>query len=120
MEEFLAFARHQFELSQPQDDGTPLLAHLQTASRTMGKLHPMLADAPALPLGCLSLWEHFLELHNSRGSTGWGAARITFRDMVDWQQMRKTQLNQWEIDCIRKADDAWLSDFAPKPKKDAQ
>lgn len=118
MEEFLAFARHQFELSQPQDDGTPLLAHLEVVERTTGKQHEMLANAPLLPASCAPLWSDFLELHGSRGSTGWGAARITFADMEAWQRIRGTQLTAWEIDCIRKADDLWLAEFAPKPKAD--
>lgn len=114
----MTFARHQFELSQPQDDGSPLLAHLEAAERTTGKMHPMLADAPSLPGGCEMLWADFLELHTSRGSTGWGPARITFADMKAWQELRGAHLQPWEINCIRRADDIWLADFAPKPKAD--
>ena len=71
-----------------------------------------------MPSGCAMLWADFLELHGSRGSTGFGAMRITFADLQAWQAIRGTQLNAWEIDCIRKADDIWLSEFAPKPKGD--
>jgi hypothetical protein len=113
----VAFARHQFELSQPQGDGTPLLAHLQAHSERTGKPHPMLADAPPLPVGCGQLWADFLELHGSRGSTGWGPARITFADLHAWQQVNDVRLSAWEIACIRKADDLWLAEYAPKPKE---
>lgn len=112
----MTFARHQFELSQPQDDGQPTIAHIEAWERSTGKTHELLANAPALPGGCEALWAKFLELHGSRGSTGWGAARITFADLDAWQRIRRTQLSAWEIDRIRAADDMWLADFAPKPK----
>jgi hypothetical protein len=114
----LAFARHQFELSQPQDDGSPLVAHLQAAWRATGKMPQMLVDAPELPEGLQSLWAAFLELHDSRGSTGWGAARITFMDMDAWQRVTGGRLAPWQIDLIRRADNIWLAEFAPKPKAD--
>lgn len=112
----MTFARHQFELSAPQDDGSPLLAHLEAVERATGKPHQMLADAPPLPGGCETLWRDFLEMHHCRGSTGFGAMRITFTDMDAWQRLRSTMLKPWEIDLIRRTDDLWLSDFAPKPK----
>jgi hypothetical protein len=114
----LAFARHQFELSKPQEDGSPLAAHLDIIWKRTGKVPEMIANAPKLPVGCTQLWGDFLELHGSRGSTGLGSARITFVDLKAWQEIRGTQLQPWEVDCIRKADDLWLSEFAPKPKTD--
>jgi hypothetical protein len=116
----MAFARHQFELSKPQEDGTPLLIHLQRVWENTGSPPAMLRDAPALPAGCKQLWEDFLELHGSRGSTGWGAARITFADLHAWQQVNGVRLSPWEIGCIRKADDLWLAEFQPKPKEPKQ
>lgn len=115
----MTFARAQFELSQPQEDGSPLLAHLQAAWRASGKMPAMLANAPTMPEGCETLWRNFLELHDSRGSTGWGAARVTFADMDSWQRVRGTTLRPWEVECIRKADNLWLSEFAPRPKASA-
>lgn len=116
----MAFARHQFELSQPQDDGQPLIAHLQAAQERTGKPHSIIANGPPLPPGCGQLWRDFLELHGSRGSSGFGVRRVTFADLHAWQQVNQTQLSAWEIDCIRKADDLWLSEFAPKPKDAAK
>ena len=112
----MAFARHQFELSKPQEDGTPLLVHLQVMEEKTGRVHPMIEDAPPLPVGCGQLWSDFLELHGSRGSTGWGPQRITFADLRAWQEVRRVRLQPWEIDCIRRVDDIWLGEFAPKPE----
>lgn len=111
----MTFARHQFELSQPQEDGTPLIVHLQAVADKTGEPHPMVANAPPMPSGCSQLWQDFLDLHGSRGSTGFGAQRITFADLHAWQQVNGVKLSAWEIGCIRKADSLWLSEFAPKP-----
>jgi hypothetical protein len=113
----MAFARHQFELSQPQDDGLALIEHLRSVERQTGKVHPLVANGPTMPRGCSQLWVDFLELHGSRGSTGFGAARITFTDLKAWQDVRGVRLDAWEIDAIRKVDSLWLSDYAPKPKE---
>lgn len=112
----MTFARHQFELSQPQDDGRPLIDHLRFVEKKTGKVHDLIANGPAMPRGCSQLWSDFLELHGSRGSTGFGAARITFADLKAWQDVRGVRLDAWEIDAIRKVDSMWLSDFAPKPE----
>ena len=111
------FARHQFELSKLQEDGQTLLSHLKAAEQRTGKVPAMIANAPPMPRGCAQLWADFNELHGSRGSTGFGFARITFADLKAWQEVRGVRLTPWEIDQIRKADDLWLSEYAPRPKE---
>jgi hypothetical protein len=113
----MAFVRHQFELSKPQDDGKPLIVHLQLVSEKMGRPHPMLVGGPELPDGLQSLWATFLELHESRGSTGWGPQRITFLDLFARGAITGHKLAPREVDLIRKADNLWLAEFAPKPKE---
>ncbi len=79
----------------------------------------MLADGPTLPDECDQLWADFLELHLDRGSTGFGPLRITLRDVEAWQRIRCTVLPQWQIDAIRKADEAYMRDWADRqPKAD--
>jgi hypothetical protein len=51
-----------------------------------------------MPTGCGQVWNDFLELHGSRGSTGWGPARITFVDMTAWQQVRGIGCRAWEVE----------------------
>jgi hypothetical protein len=112
----VTFARHSFELMQPQEDGATLLAHLEAVWEKSGEMPRQLADAPTLPPSCSSLWNDFLDLHSSRSNSGFGPSRITWRDIADWQRVRGVTLEAWEIDAIREADSMWLSDFAPKPK----
>lgn len=80
-----------------------------------GKLPKRLAEAPALPDGCEALWLDFADLHASRGSTGFGPARITFMDLHAWQQVNGRVLSGWQLEAIRRADNAYL-DSLPKPK----
>lgn len=82
-----------------------------------GRKHKMLADT-VLPRGLERLWGDFIDLHSSRGSTGMGAARITFADIDAWQRVTGTVLEPWEIDCIRKADDAFLTQQAREAKRE--
>lgn len=114
----MAFARRQFELSAPQEDGKPLIEHLRAVERQTGRVHSMILTAPDLPEGLQSLWAHFLALHESRGSTGWGPARISFADIDAFQRVTMTPLSPWEVGCIRSLDSMWVGEFAPKPKAD--
>lgn len=96
----------------------PLRAHLENYERQNGKVHPMLLDPPELPDGCEQLWDDFLSLHGDRGSNV-GPMRITSRDIVYWQHLNDARLAAWQVAAIRKADDAFLADWAerqPKPK----
>lgn len=115
----MAFARHQFELSEKQQDGATLRVHLEAVWEKTGEPPAMLRDAPPMPAGCSQLWNDFLELHSCRGSS-FGASRITFLDIAAWQSIRGVKLQPWEIDCIRRTDEMWLSEFQPTPEETVQ
>ena len=73
-----------------------------------GRQPAMLADAPAMPAGCATLWGNFLELSHCRGATQAGPLPITFLDMDAWQRVRRVALEPWEIEAIRRCDMAFL------------
>jgi hypothetical protein len=112
----LAFARHRFEISHRHEDGSTVLDHLLLVWEKTGHMPAKLRDAPVLPEGLTSLWRAFNELHESRGAA-FGFQRITFVDMEAWQRMTGAALEPWEVELIRKADNLWLAEFAPKPKE---
>ena len=95
-----------------------MLQHLQLIWEKSGVCPALIANAPKLPDGCDQLWHDFLELHDSRGSTGFGPMRITFSDLHAWQTMRGLRLQGWELDAIRRADNAWLKDYGERQKKE--
>lgn len=84
--------------------------------RQTGQMHPMLADAPVLPDDLRYLWANFLELHSSRGLTMAGPARIGFVDIDAWMRVRGVDLESWELDAIRRADDEYLAQSAKQRK----
>ncbi len=92
--------------------------HLASYRERNGKDHPMLADAPVFPAGLELLWSQFLDLHVSRGSTGFGPARITFVDIDAWQRVTGSRLEAWEIGAIRKADDAYMRTVSAEKSND--
>lgn len=111
-EGFEAFAKHHFELMTLQEDGKTLREHLESYERQSGRRHPILAEAPELPPGCGSLWGDFMSLHTTRGSNGFGPARISFSDIDAYQRIRRVTLEPWEIDAIRRADAAYIAHHA--------
>jgi hypothetical protein len=116
----MMFARHQFELSKPAPDGVPTREHLDLVFERTGEMPALLAEAPECPTSAAQTWADFLELHSSRGSTGFGLMQITWRDIADWQTVRGVSLSQWDVEQIRALDTMWLAEFAPKAKGEGE
>lgn len=89
-------------------EGMTLREHLETAWQASGVMPARLADAPALPEQCHSVWRAFVELHSSRGG-GMGPARITFSEMDAYQRTTGDALAPWEVQAIRAADSAYMA-----------
>lgn len=96
-----------------------MLEHLAAVWERTGTEPARLRDAPDLPVDMTWLWADFLQLHNSRGSTGYGPAPITFTDLAAWQSVTGLRLRPWQIDAIRRADNAFFASL-PKPKGKGQ
>jgi len=84
--------------------------------RMTGEAHDFMEDAPTLPRGLAPLWNDFIDLHSSRGVGMAGPARITFADIAAWQSVTGSPLEAWEVNAIRKADDAYLATVAKANK----
>lgn len=100
-------------------DGKPLREHLESIHRQTGVMPDALADAVTLPDGCEMLWRDFLALHGTRASTGFGPARIGYSDLDAYQRVQGCRLPAWQIEAIRRADNAYLAHYAEthRPKK---
>jgi hypothetical protein len=103
-------------LQEPEEDGAPLLDHLLAIERKTGKRPQILVDAPPLPVGCEDLWRIFNELHACRASNGFGPTRIGFVELDAYQRLKGVRLDTWEIECLQKADLAFLAHWKPKPQ----
>lgn len=81
--------------------------HLAIYEKQTGQVHPSLIGAPMVPEGCSHLWSDFMRLHQDR-SYVMGPLPISSRDILAWQELAGVRLSGWEIDCIRRADDAFF------------
>lgn len=74
-----------------------------------GKVHSTIANGPQLPVGCEMLWSDFAEMHGTRGNTGFGPAPISFVDIDAWQRVTGARLPAWQVEAIRRADNAYFA-----------
>jgi hypothetical protein len=50
------------------------------------------------------LWNAFVELHEGRGSNGYGSNPISWQDLAAWQSISGVTLTAWEVSVIRALD----------------
>jgi len=77
---------------------------------------PAKLEGPPFPFGAESIWRVFQELDASRGSTGFGPARITEQDIWYWAANRRQKLTPWQIGVIRSLDNAWITRYVATQK----
>lgn len=99
------------------EDGVPLIDHLRSVERQTGETPKMLLDGPKCPDECADLWLIFGELHACRGSNGFGPMRISYGDLDAYQRVTGTSLARWELEAIRLADRAYLTDWNERQPK---
>jgi hypothetical protein len=78
----------------------------------------MLVDAPPMPSGCEDVWRIFNELHACRGSSGFGPSRISFIEMDAYSRLKGIRLAPWEIECVQRADLAFINHWKPSKAED--
>lgn len=83
--------------------------HLASAWEKSGKEPARLASAAELPPLLDPLWSDFLQLHRARGSNGFSPSPISFADIDAWQRVTGFKLRPWQLECIRRADEAYLA-----------
>lgn len=88
--------------------------------RQTGKMPDQLANAPSLPDGLSALWLDFAQMHECRGSTGFGPMRISFADVQAFQAINRVRHEPWEIEAIRRADNAFLAQVAQRHAEESR
>lgn len=113
----MAFAQSEIILGERQGDGLPLREHLESAYRQTGIPHDLLVNAPELPVGTADLWADFLALHSTRGSGMGGQECITWPALDAYQRINGVRFEPWQIEALRRADNAYLANKAEKVAK---
>jgi hypothetical protein len=88
---------------------------LEAVARSTGEF-PAELELPAIPFGCLGLWNTFIELHNARQNTGLGMGALSLGDLVAWQALHRVELNPWEVETLQILDRVAVKAHAEKAK----
>ena len=73
-----------------------------------------LQDEPECPHMAQYLWNWFCELHGARSGNAEGVNPVSFRDILDWQEVTGHKLHQWEVRAVRALDQAYLKEEGKK------
>ena len=63
---------------------------------------------PPLPLACGGVWQVFLQLHQRRGSNGFGPLPLDEARLLAWCRLHSQRLTAWEVERIFALDDLWF------------
>lgn len=64
------------------------------------------------PDGSASAWSAFIDLHRCRGSSGFGPAALSYRDIDAWMRVTGERPLPWEVAAIVALDRAYLAHAA--------
>lgn len=70
-----------------------------------------------LPESMVFVWKYFIELSNSRTSSGFGINPISYADMHGYFSLIGYQPEEWEINTIKKLDSIMLDEFHKTQEK---
>lgn len=79
-----------------------------------------LDNAPPMPPLAAHLWEWWLELAETRTSSGFGPNPITRHDVHAWEADENRRLRSWERRLIFRIDALWRASVQPEPAKETK
>ena len=107
-------SRHFFGLLKPQPGGQGTIkANLEAAVRQGHKIAALIP--PEMNAEAERLWGYFLELHNARGSSGFGPLPISYTEIEAWTRLCNVPLEPWEVRAIRLTDAQAVATMMEKP-----
>jgi hypothetical protein len=77
-----------------------------------------LLDAPDCPPLALHVWGYFLDLNQTRGSSGFGPSRLTRQDIQAWEIDEGVSLDRWERNAIMKLDATYIAHCIADQKRE--
>ena len=104
-------------MSFVRKDKATLRDHLKIAAASSINAQLQLIP-PELSNLALDMVGLFFDVAANRGSTGFGPAPVSYRQILDWEELRRVELEQWQINMILKADRAYLSTYHELAAKD--
>lgn len=99
-------------------DGSTMRDHLMSVARQKRRRVAQL-DGPPIPFRLAHVWQWFLELHQARGSNGWGPNAISYGDLYAWSRLTLRLPRPAEIEALFAVDAAFLKIRAADARQDA-
>lgn len=81
---------------------------------------PVIVEGPELPCQLEYLWVWFHDISMGRGSTGFGPARLAWRDLQAWCEVTQQPLQAWEVEALMRLDIAYVAAEATRAEKQTQ
>jgi hypothetical protein len=73
-----------------------------------------------MPVSCYHLWKMFLDLNAARSSNGFGSNPLAYQEIYAYCQLYDIQLDEWELDVLRKFDNVVMEISAKQAEKERQ
>ena len=105
------FARFEFQMARPGEDGVSLRDKLKHVQDTTGTTPLPLQDAPECPFELEHIWKWFLELNGGRTSNGFGPNAVTFAEIHAWSILTGNTPSPWEVGMLKRLDSVYLKEM---------
>lgn len=90
---------------------------LQSVWRQTGHKPKELEDLIELPESCVPVWRWFIDLHNARGSNGFGVNPINYTEIKAYFDLMDILPEEWEVNLIKRFDNEALLAYAKEAKE---
>lgn len=91
---------------------------LESVWRQTGVKPRELEELIDLPESCYQVWKWFIDLHNTRGSNGFGVNPISYTEIKNYFDLMYIKPEEWEVSLIKQFDNAALSAYAKEAERE--
>lgn len=91
---------------------------LENVWRQTGVKPKELEEIVELPESCYQVWRWFIDLHNTRGSNGFGVNPINYTEIKSYFDLTNIVPEDWELNLIKRFDHEALTAYAKEAERE--
>lgn len=91
---------------------------LENVWRQTGVKPKELEEIVELPESCYQVWRWFIDLHNTRGSNGFGVNPINYTEIKSYFDLLWITPEEWEVNLIKRFDHEALAAYAKEAERE--
>ena len=118
--ELIEYCKQEFNSAINGRAGSSIRAQLENVWQQTGIKPKELENLIELKQSQYELWSWFMELNESRTSTGFGMNPISYSDIFAYFNLQGITPHKWEVDTLRRLDREVLSIYAKKAQADSK